>query len=214
MLLEGVNIFDPKHIAIPIEEIKKRLEYAQEVYRQQHEMLKNKTHRVGDRIVSFHKPHIRPIVRGKSGKEVEFGPKAVLSYVDGYAFLDKFSFDAFNESTSLEEDINQHEKRFGRLPGCVITDNIYGTRENRRMLYDKKVRASLIPLGRQKNEQIADIKWIKKKQRNRNRIEGIIGTGKNKYGLERILYKIAGGEEIWVRLGLSAMNLSTALARI
>jgi len=153
-------------------------------------------------------------VRGKSGKEVEFGPKAVLSYVDGYAFLDKFSFDAFNESTSLEEDINQHEKRFGRLPGCVITDNIYGTRENRRMLYDKKVRASLIPLGRRKNEQIADIKWIKKKQRNRNRIEGIIGTGKNKYGLERILYKIAGGEEIWVRLGLSAMNLSTALARI
>ena len=49
--IRGCEYFDPKHIAIPIEEIKKRLEYAQEVYRQQHEMLKNKTHRVGDRIV-------------------------------------------------------------------------------------------------------------------------------------------------------------------
>jgi hypothetical protein len=209
-VLERVDILTD----IPIEKIKKQLEIAEEIYRQQMEMLKAKTHSVKARIVSFHSPHIRPIVRGKSGKDVEFGPKAVLSYVDGYAFLDKFSFDAFNESTVLEEDIKEHEKRFGRLPDCVITDNIYGTRENRRMLYDKKVRASLIPLGRRQKEQIADIKWIKKKQRKRNRIEGIIGTGKNKYGLERILYKIPGGEEIWVRLGLSAMNLSTALARI
>ncbi len=201
-------------VDIPIEKVKEQLEIARKIYRQQMEMLKAKTHSVKDRIVSFHKPHIRPIVRGKSGKETEFGPKAVLSYVDGFAFLDKISFDAFNESTVLEKNIFLHKDRFGKLPEVVITDNIYGTRENRRMLGEQKIRASLMPLGRRQKEKAGDIKWIKKKQRERNRIEGIIGNGKNNYGLGRILYKIAGGEEIWVRLGLSAMNLSTALARI
>lgn len=201
-------------VDIPIEKVKEQLEIARKIYRQQMEMLKAKTHSVKDRIVSFHRPHIRPIVRGKSGKETEFGPKAVLSYVDGFAFLDKISFDAFNESTVLDKDIFLHKDRFGKLPEVVITDNIYGTRENRRMLGEQKIRASLMPLGRRQKEKVGDIKWIKKKQRERNRIEGIIGNGKNNYGLGRILYKIAGGEEIWVRLGLSAMNLSTALARI
>jgi hypothetical protein len=57
-------------------------------------------------------------------------------------------------------------------------------------------------------------KWLRVKQRIRNRIEGSIGCGKNNYGLDRILYRIDGGEEIWVRMGLLAMNLSTALAKV
>lgn len=42
-----------------------------------------------DRIVSINQPHIRPIVRGKAGKPVEFGAKISASCVDGYVFLDK-----------------------------------------------------------------------------------------------------------------------------
>jgi hypothetical protein len=210
LIEQSADIF----VDIPLEKIKEQLKVAQEIYRQQMEMLKAKTHRTNDRIVSFHKPHIRPIVRGKSGQEVEFGPKAVLSYVDGFTFLDKISFDAFNESTTLDKNISLHKDRFGKLPEVVITDNIYGTRENRQMLKAKKIRASLMPLGRRQKRKTRDIKWVKKKQRERNRIEGIIGNGKKNYGLDRILYKITGGEEIWVRLGLSVMNLSTALARI
>jgi len=54
-------------------------------------MHRKKVHSVEDRIVSFHRPHVRTIVRGKSGKEVEFVPKASVSLVDGYLLLDKFS---------------------------------------------------------------------------------------------------------------------------
>ena len=46
-----------------------------EVYRQQLWMYENKTHSIEDRIVSLTQPNIRPIVRGKAGKSVEFGAK-------------------------------------------------------------------------------------------------------------------------------------------
>ena len=48
----------------------------------------------------------------------------------------------------------------------------------------------------------------------RNRIEGDFGNGKEHYGLDRALYSIENGSEIWVRLGLLGMNLKTALRKI
>lgn len=59
-----------------------------EVYRQQLWMYKNESTRIDDRIVSITQPHIRPIVRGKSGKPVEFGAKLSVSCFDNYVFLD------------------------------------------------------------------------------------------------------------------------------
>ena len=46
-----------------------------EVYRQQLWIYENQSTRIDDRIVSINQPHIRPIVRGKAGKPVEFGAK-------------------------------------------------------------------------------------------------------------------------------------------
>ena len=70
-----------------------------EVYRQQKEMYENKTHRISDRIVSITQPHVRPIVRGKAGKKVEFGAKISASSCMGYSTVDRISWDAYNEST-------------------------------------------------------------------------------------------------------------------
>jgi hypothetical protein len=47
---------------------------------------------ISDRIVSLSQPHIRPIVRGKAGKPVEFGAKLSVSCCDGYVFLDRISW--------------------------------------------------------------------------------------------------------------------------
>ncbi len=44
-----------------------------EVARQQLWMYQNNKQSIEDRIVSLTQPHIRPIVRGKAGKPVEFG---------------------------------------------------------------------------------------------------------------------------------------------
>lgn len=191
--------------------IKERLKVAEKIYEQQMYMLKEKINRVEKRIVSFHRSHIRPIVRGKSGKDVEFGPKCSMSYVDGYLFLDKLSYEAYHEGKVLKEDIQRHKERFGARAKVIITDRIYGTRENREMLEREGTKGSLIPLGRKNKHTGKKLKWIREKQRRRSEIEGAIGNSKVNYGLERITYR---NEELQIRLGLIAMNLSTAMARI
>ena len=61
----------------------------------------------------------------------------------------------------------------------------------------------------------ATAEWAKRKQRQRNgHMEGIIGHAKQHFKLDRVLYRIAGGEEIWTRMGLLSMNLATALKRV
>ena len=80
----------------------KMLLVVEEVYRQQLWLHENKKQSIDDRIVSLNQPHIRPIVRGKAGKSVEFGAKLSASCFDGYVFLDRISWDNFNESGDLK----------------------------------------------------------------------------------------------------------------
>ena len=62
-----------------------------EVYRQQQWLLENNKQSIEDRIVSLSQPHIRPLVRGKAGKSVDFGAKLSASWCEGYVFLDRMS---------------------------------------------------------------------------------------------------------------------------
>lgn len=80
------------------------------LYEQQLEMYAENKHSIPDRIVSLHQPHVRPIVRGKLKAKVEFGAKIHLSLVDGYAFLDTISWDAFNEGSMMMEYIEGDRK--------------------------------------------------------------------------------------------------------
>ena len=48
-------------------------------------------------------PFVRPIVRGKAGKPVEFGVKLDISVVDGWTRLVCCSFGAYNEAGNLQE---------------------------------------------------------------------------------------------------------------
>ena len=80
-----------------------------EVYRQQFWLFENNKQSIEDRIVSLSQPHIRPIVRGKAGKPVEFGAKLSASCFEGYVFLDRSSWDNFNESGDLKAQIEASE---------------------------------------------------------------------------------------------------------
>ena len=195
------------------EVIHKKIEIIKILLKQQLDMYRRKSHIVKDRIVSYSQPEVRPMVRGKAGKPVEFGPKAELSLVDGYLFLDWLSFDNFNEAKKLEESIKKYKERFEKKPQKIIADGIYGNRDNRNYLKGEQIRAALKPLGRKSKteEYQKEKRWIKKQQRIRNRIEGFIGHAKEHFGLNKIRYKIDGGAEIWVRMSLLMMNLDTAL---
>jgi len=194
--------------------VRERLEVIRRVYEQQRTMYCEKVQRIKDRIVSLHKPQVRPIVRGKEGKDVEFGPKVALSHVDGYTFVDHVSHDNFNEGTLLTAQVDGYEARFGKTPAWCVGDNIYGSRENRMLLKSQGIRDSFVPLGRRERAYITDRRWRRKMNRKRNHIEGGIGHSKEHVLYRRIRYRIAEGAEIWVRMGFLGMNLATAAKRI
>jgi IS5 family transposase len=101
-----------------------------EVYRQQLWLYENKKQTIQDRIVSLNQPHIRPIVRGKAGKTVEFGAKLSASCCNGYVFLDRISWDNFNESGDLKVQVEAFKTYTGHYPESVHVDKIYRTRDN------------------------------------------------------------------------------------
>jgi hypothetical protein len=117
-----------------------------EVYRQQSWITKNKKQSIEDRIVSLSQPHIRPIVRGKAGKPVEFGAKLSVSCCEGYVFLDRISWDNFNESGNLKSQIEAYYNCTGYYPESVHVDRIYRTRENRVWCKERGIRISGPPL--------------------------------------------------------------------
>ena len=69
------------------------LEALRIIYQQQKSMCEKRTRRVPDRIVSVSQHFARPIVRGKTGKTVEFGAKLDISVVAGWTRLEMHSFD-------------------------------------------------------------------------------------------------------------------------
>jgi hypothetical protein len=110
-----------------------RLQVVREMYEQQWKMYREKVRRIEERIVSLHRPWVRPIVRGKEGKEVEFGPKVAVSHVNGFTFLDHASHDNFNEAKWLSTQVEAFTERFGRKPEWCVGDTLTGatkTEEN------------------------------------------------------------------------------------
>jgi len=191
----------------------------QHLYAQQGQMYKSKTRRCDDRIISISQPHVRPIVRGKAGKTVEFGSKISVSMVGKLAFVDHLSWNAFNESADLIVQVEAYKKRFGFYPEAVHADGIYGTRDNRKWLKDHSIRFAGKRLGRPKKataDNKEEISQIKRQQREDERlripVEGKFGQGKNGYRLNQIRARLASTSEAWVRSIFLVMNLIALLS--
>lgn len=187
----------------------KYLLVVQELYRQQLEMYQEKTNIVENRIVNIHQPHVRPMVRGKDGKKVEFGAKVNVSLEQGYTRIDQVSFDAFNEGRYLREQIENYKKLHGYYPELVQTDDLYMTRENRAYLKENNIRHTGRPLGRKPKIEIA-IENKKKQQQEKNErnwIEGKFGQGKGKYGLNKINAKLSQTSQSWIAGIFFVMNI-------
>ena len=127
-----------------------RLGTIRTVYEQQKYMYDNRTHSVPDRIVSVSQPFVRPIVRGKAGKPVEFGAKLDISVVDGWTRLECCSFDAYNEAGNLREMAERFRAREGHYPSRILADKICRNRENLSYCNAHGIRLSGPALGRPK----------------------------------------------------------------
>ncbi len=198
-------------------EIKKKVEIATRIYEQQHTMYKLKVNKIDERIVSWWREYVRPIKRGKGGgKEVEFGPRVSLSHVDGMTFVDEFRHENYSEASVdiVEKQIKNYKERFGKKPASLTGDQLYGNRANRELLKKENIRDAFKPLGRKNPNTKKQEQYMRRKQRERNLIEGDIGNTKEHYGLNAIRYHYREGSEMWVRLSFLAKNLKIALARV
>ena len=162
----------------------------QTIYTQQKEMHDNGTHSVKDRIVSLSQPWIRPIVRGKAKAKVEFGVKLDISVCDGWTRLERHSFDAYNESTGLQDMIKEYKKRTGHYPERVLADKIYRNRENLKFCKKHNIRLSGSALGRPKKDAEMDKKQNYIDECERVEVERKFSLAKRKCGMGMIVTRL------------------------
>ena len=193
------KIFKPKHF--------QSYHTIAEVYQQQKQMYDTKTHTVEDRIVSIHQPHVRPMVRGKSGAGVEFGSKFELSLHNGFARLEHLQWDNYHEAKSLAVAAENYKTQYGYYPAKVIVDRKYCTRENRTWCKERGIHLSGKPLGRPTEQTEQQHQQLKDDSGKRNAIEGKFGQGKRAYGLDSIKAKLQSTSESWIGAIVFVLNL-------
>lgn len=183
-----------------------RLPTIEKIKQQQWSIYFGKESKIADRIVSLHKPFIRPIVRGKEVKAVEFGAKVNKLQVDGISFIEHLSFDAFNEGTRLQSTIDLHRRYFGKC-SQIGADAIYATNANRKYCTGEQIATSFVPKGRQgaDEEQKKQMRVILSKARS-TILEGSFGNEKQHYLLDKIKARTQHTEVAWIFFGMLASN--------
>ena len=174
---------------------------------QQRLMYSERINRCDHRIVSISQPHIRPIVRGKQGKKVEFGAKIGLSLADGFAKAQTISWDAYNESADLIPHAEAYKELYGYYPELIQVDKIYGTNRNRKWCTQNNIRMTVTSKGKPKEMTLYQKRKHKKELSERNEVEGKIGQAKQGYRLNQVKAKLNQTSNSWIGITLFITNL-------
>lgn len=213
-LIEQLGQLMQKYQAVVIASQRNRLKTIKKLLGQQWLLHFGKQTTVPDRIVSLHKPYVRPIIRGKEVKPVEFGAKVNMLLVDGISFIEHLSYNNFNEGTRLQSTIHLQQRYFG---ACyqMGADAIYATNENRRYCTKNKIATSFVPKGNEgkTKEQKSQMRSILGKIRS-TVMEGSFGNEKNHYQMNKIKAKTEGNEKVWILFSLITCNAMQIAKRI
>lgn len=160
-----------------------------------------------NRIVSLDKPYIRPIVRGKETKSVEFGAKVNKYQVDGISFIEHLSFDAFNEGTRLKSSVWSSQKLFKKRLRIVGADAIYATNSNRNYVTKNNIKTDFKRKGKPSKHKDHFDKLAKAINKERaTRLEGSFGTDKEHFLLKKIMARTKQTEILWIFFGIHTSN--------
>lgn len=195
-----------------------RISTVKKVYNQQQIHFDNpKTKiKIKNRIVSLAKPYLRPIVRGKETKRVEFGMKVHEMQVGGINFIEHWDFEAYHEGVRMKQTLWKHQYLFKRKCSLFGGDQIYANNKNRSYCSSKNITTCFRPKGKLP----ADKTIRKQKRQVRNLIgkaratalEGSFGNKKNHYLLDKIKAKTYVTELAWIFFGNLTAN-ATAIAK-
>ena len=191
----------------------KRVTACLQVLRQQSVLMNGGT--VEGRIVSIDRPYIRPIVRGKENRHVEFGAKVNSIQIDGISFIEHLSFEAFNEGIRLKECISCHKELTGEEPRRIGADTIYATNANRKMCTEKKITTCFARKGPKPREEDAELSTARRIIGNLRAtvMEGSFGNQKLHYGLGRISARNRRSEILQIFFGIHMANAAIMAAR-
>jgi hypothetical protein len=187
----------------------KRLNVIENVKKQQWSIYFGKEATVPNRIVSLHKPYVRPIVRGKETKPVEFGAKVNKLQVNGISFIEHISFEAFHEGNRLQQSIEMHQRYFGKCHQAGA-DAIYATNANRKFCTTHNIATCFVRKGKEPADEIrgtqqSTMRSLLAKERS-TRLEGSFGNEKNHYLLNKIKAGTQSTELVWIFFGILCSN--------
>jgi len=209
-LLEKVNmeldLIEKQSDVIMTEQYYKRRRIIKKIYKQQNGYFKT-GNSPKDRIVSISKSYLRPIVRGKEVKPVEFGAKVNKLQINGINFIEHISFNAFNEGTRFKSTIYKAQGLTKTKVKIAGADAIYATNKNRVFATSNNIQTDFKPKGRpskHRKQQIQMAKMITKERA--TRLEGSFGKEKEHYHLKKIKAKTQKTEILWIFFGIHTAN--------
>lgn len=154
-------------------------------------------------------PYVRPIVRGKEVKNVEFGAKVNNILVDGIWFIEKLSFNAFSEGTRLVHCLKMHKRLFGVEAKKIGGDTGYAGTENRDYCKANGVQTSFVKRGRPFSEDKKEKDKVRQElaRVRATAMEGSFGTQKEHYDLKRVKARTKLTEILYIFFGIHTANV-------
>ena len=167
--------------------------------------------RYPDKIVSLFEPHTEIIRKGKASKPTEFGKLLKVQEAENQIIT---HYEVFSERPSdqalLVPAVEEHRRRFGRVPAMVAGDAGFYSLKNEKALMAMGVKHVSVPNRSTRSAErrrFQKQRWFRAGQRWRTGCEGRISVLKRRHGLNRCRYRGFEGMQRWVGLGVVADNI-------
>jgi hypothetical protein len=191
--------------ALP-EKYYKRRDEINKVYDQQYHKFKTGEN-PKNRIVSIAKSYVRPIVRGKEVKKVEFGAKVNKIQINGISFIEHLDFEAFNEGNHFQSSVWMAQELTHTKVNVMGADAIYATNENRKFATENRIRTDFCRKGRPGKHEGHRRKMASMITKERaSRLEGSFGKEKEHYHLKKVMARTKATEVLWIFFGIHTAN--------
>ena len=172
-----------------------------------------------DKIVSLFEPATEIIRKGKAGQPTEFGKLVKIQEAENQIIT---SYEVYakrpSDSDLLVPAIEEHRRRFDRVPRTAAADAGFYSARNERAAQQLGVQQVAVPNYSTKSaerQREQKKRWFRKAQRWRTGCEGRISVIKRRHGLGRCRYPGEKGIQRWVGLGVIAdtvINIGQVLA--
>ena len=138
--------------------------------------------------------------------------------VDGISFIEKLSFNAFNEGPRLVHCLKMHKRLFGVEAKKVGGNTGYAKTENRDYCKANGIQTSFVkrgrPFGEKKKEKDKDLVRKELAIVRATAMEGSFGTQKEHYDLRRVKARTKRTEILFIFFGIHTANVAQLADRI